>query len=120
MAKAVVTVTQLTISGDEFYSDTAGYVDATAVDGFEFLNDGKTVLHIRNDGTSGSVTLTIDCPNPCDYGDTTLHDKTVAIPQGDDFIIGPFPTHIWNEPQTGKVNIAASHFDNVSAKAFKI
>lgn len=118
---AVVTLTpkEVDYNGAEAYSDTADYDAATAADGFTFLNDGKSIINIKNDGTSGSLTATIDNPQPCSFGGTSVHDVTVAIPQDDDFLIGPFPKHRFNDSD-GKVTITLSHFDTVTACVFKL
>lgn len=119
---AVVTLTLKTVNynGVEGYSDTADYSAATATDGFEFTNDGRTIINVKNDGSSGALTCTIDNPQPCDFGGTTVHDVTVTIPQGDDFIIGPFPTNRFNSQSAGKVTITLDHFDTVTACAYKL
>lgn len=118
---AVVTLTLKTINADgaEAYSDTADYSAATATDGFEFVNDGNTIINIKNDGTSGSLAAVVDVPNECSYGISTGHDKTVTIPQDDDFLIGPFPKSKYND-SNGKVTISLDHFDTITACAYKL
>ena len=118
---AVVTLTRKDIdyNGAEAYSDTADYTAATATDGFEFINDGKTIINIKNDGTSGALTCTVDNPQPCSYGSTTIHDITVTIPQDDDWLIGPFPTHRFND-SSGKVTISLDQFDTITACAYRL
>jgi len=118
---AVVTLTPKNIdyNGAEAYSDTTDYDAATAVDGFTFVNDGKTIINIKNDGTSGELTATVDNPQPCDFGGTTVHDVAIAIPQDDDWLIGPFPKHRFNDDD-GKVTITLSHFDTITACAYKL
>jgi hypothetical protein len=120
MAVAVLTPKEFDYNGAEAYSDTADYVAATAVDGYEFLNDGKTIVNIKNDSGAVALTATIDVPNTCDYGGTTVHDVAIVIPFGDDWIIGPLPTHIFNAPDTGKVTIRLSAFADITACAFKM
>lgn len=120
MAVAVLTPKEFTYSGAEAYSDTGDYVAATAVDGYEFLNDGKTLVNIKNDSGAVNLTATVDVPNTCDFNGSTVHDVAIAIPFGDDWIIGPFPTHIFNAPDTGKVTIRLSVFADITACAFKI
>lgn len=118
---AVVTLTpkECDYNGVEAYSDTADYSAATATDGFTFVNDGKTVINIKNDGTSGALAATVDNPQPCDFGGTTVHDVSISIPQDDDFLIGPFPKHRFNDAD-GKVTITLDQFDTITACAFKL
>lgn len=120
---AVVTLTPKTVdfNGVEGYSDTADYSAATATDGFQFVNDGKTIINIKNADT-GSCTATIDNPQPCSFGGTTVHDVDVVIPASDDFMIGPFPMSRFND-SNGLVTISLAVADDVtdiSACAYKL
>jgi hypothetical protein len=119
---AVVTLTpkDVDFNGVEAYSDTADYEAATAVDGYSFLNDGKTIINIKNDSGAVSLTATVDVPNTCDFNGSSEHDEAITIPFGDDYMVGPFPTHIFNEPSTGKVTIRLSAFADITACAFKL
>lgn len=103
MAVATLTPKACTYEGVEAYSDTPDYIAATAVDGFQFVNDGKTVVNIKNTD-SGSCTCTVDVPQPCSYGGTTVHDVAVAVPNAEDWLIGPFDMHRFNDSD-GKVTI---------------
>lgn len=53
----------------------------------EFANDGRTTLTVRN-GSGSSVTITIPSAAACNQGGT--HPITVAVPAGEDRLIGPF------------------------------
>jgi hypothetical protein len=119
MAVVILTPKEFDYNGVEAYSDTDDYEAATAVDGFEFLNDGKTLISIKNDSGEVALTVTVDVPNSCDFGISSGHDQEVAIPAGDDYLIGPFPTHIFNNQSTGKVVLTLSAYTDVSACAFK-
>lgn len=118
MAVAVLTPVQVTQSGLESHTNTGAYTAATALDGFEYVNDGNTIVEIMNGGTSGALTATVDSPQTCDQGGT--HDLTVTIPQGDSFIIPRLATSRFNQNSSGKVVITLSHFDVVTARAYKV
>jgi hypothetical protein len=119
MAVVPLTPKEVDYNGVEGYSDTTDYKAATAIDGYTFVNDGKTIINIKNDGTSGDLVATVDNPQPCDFGGTTVHDVEITIPQNDDFIAGPFPKHRFNDAD-GKVTITLSQFDTITACAFKL
>jgi hypothetical protein len=122
MATAVLTPQSVGIAGAELFSDTAKYTAATAADGFEFVNDGNTLVHIKNTD-SGACTLTIDCPQPCEWGGTTIHDETASVTNAEDWISGKFPVSRFNEQSTGKVTIrltASADVTKILARAIKL
>ena len=61
---------------------------AATVGGDEFVNSGREVIHVKN-GHSGSQTVTANSQAACSQGYD--HDAVVAIPAGEERIIGPFP-----------------------------
>jgi hypothetical protein len=69
------------------------YAAATSgAGGDTFVNTGREFLHVKND-SGGSITVTVDAPNACSFGVThDSHDLSIAIPAGEDRMIGPFPT----------------------------
>ena len=67
---------------------------AANVDGNFFANSGKEFLHVKNAHTSPQ-TVTIDSPAACNQGGT--HDVAVAIPAGEERMIGPFPKDRFND-----------------------
>ena len=122
MAVVTLTVGEVDYNGLELKTDTAEYDAATAADGFEFVNDGKTLIHIVN-GDSGECVATIDVPQACSFGETTGHDVDVTIPAGDDYIAGPFPTNRFNSSTAGKVTIslvASADVTAITARAVKM
>lgn len=122
MSTVVLTAEAVTYAGKELFSDTAKYSAATAADGFEFVNDGRTLIHIKNTD-SGACTFTVDNPQPCEYGGTTIHDESGSITNAEDSLIGVFPVHRFNEQSTGKVIIrltAAADVTKILARAIKI
>jgi hypothetical protein len=117
MAIKQLTPIQLDYEGNEWKSLTSQY---TALDtaGAYFVNDGKTFVHIVNASGGGNCVVTIASPQECDQGGT--HDITVTIPDDDDYIIGPFPTHRFNASTTGYVTFTIGEDTNVTAAAFKL
>jgi hypothetical protein len=119
----VVTLTVGTVDKDglEFYSNSAEWEAAEDGDGFKFLNDGNTIINIIN-ADDGACTCTIDNPQPCSFGGTTVHDVDVSVPNGDDYLIGPFPKHRFNDVN-GYVTIRLtpnSDATDISARAIKL
>jgi hypothetical protein len=122
MAVAALTVVTLTIAGDELITDSASYTAATAADGFQFINNGKTFISIVN-ADSGTCTATVDCARTCSFGGDSVHDADIEIPAGDDYIIGPFPVDMYNAVDTGYVTIslaASSDVTAISARAISL
>lgn len=117
MALQQLTPKTINYSGIEFKSLTTQYT-TMAVEGGFFVNDGKTFLHVINVAAGGDTIVTIDSAQLCDQGGS--HDITVTIPDGDDYIIGPFPTHRFNASSTGYVSFTISEATNVTACAFKL
>jgi hypothetical protein len=114
MATVALTPEECSYTGMEGHSDTGEYDAATATDGFEFVNDGNTIIHIKN-ADAGTITATVDNPQACNFGGTTVHDVEVSIPQNEDFLIGPFPTHRFNATSTGKVTVRLTEHTDVTA-----
>lgn len=122
MAVVVLTPKTIDYNGVEGYSDTPDYAAATAADGFEFVNDGKTVLHIKNTD-SGNCTATVVSPQPCALGGTTVHNVAVVIPNAEDWFIGVLPTNRFNATSTGKVTVslvASADVTKILACAYKL
>ena len=66
--------------------DSKAYV--TPANGDTFVNDGRTVLHVKNANASPCV-VTIDSVKPCDQGVDHNPAPSVAATTGDE-MIGPF------------------------------
>jgi hypothetical protein len=121
MAIVTLTTTDIDTDGVEFYSDSAEWTAAEDTTGFKFLNDGKTLFHVINADT-GACTCTIDTPQPCSYGGTTVHDIDVSVPNADDYFIGPFAKHRFNDAD-GYVTISLTVDDDatdISARVIKL
>lgn len=85
--------------------------------GDEFVNDGRTFLHVKNGGAS-SIDVTIDSKQQCSFGFD--HDITVSVPAGGERLIGPFPTSRFNDSQTGKASVSYSDVTSVTVAAIKV
>jgi hypothetical protein len=118
---AIVTLTVVEVDSTaavELFS--GGYTAAEDTNGFKFLNDGKTKLYIYNND-DGACTITVDVPQPCSYGGTSVHDVTDSLTNDKDYVIGPFPKHQFNDSD-GYVTVAItpnSDATDISAKAVK-
>jgi hypothetical protein len=117
MAATELTPQAVTNAGVQSHTDTGSYTAATDTDGYTFLNNGKCVIEIYNNGSSGDLTVTVDSPITCNQGGT--HDVTEVISQGDAHVLGFFEPSRFNAANTGKVTISLSHIDTVSARVYK-
>jgi hypothetical protein len=86
-----LTVQEISRAGKAFDYDL---VAATATHGNKFINDGRTMLRVKN-GSAVPVTVTIDCPAVLDgqaVADLTVTIAATGDGNGLDFQdIGPFP-----------------------------
>lgn len=82
MARSALTVQEVTTLGLD-----PAYTSANA-DGNWFANNGRTLFHAMN-GSGGSITITVQHPGTMDG--LAVADLTVAVPAGEDRMIGPFP-----------------------------
>lgn len=94
---------------------TPVYVAAGA-SGDEFANSGRVFLHVKNGGTS-PINVTINSQTPCSYGFD--HDVVVAVPNGEDKMIGPFPKARFDDPN-GKVQVTYSSVASVTVAAIEL
>jgi len=63
--------------------------------GFTFPNDGHTLLIVQND--SGALALVFDTPGTVDG--LAIAQRTVTVATLEQWVIGPFPTAIYNNAQ---------------------
>jgi hypothetical protein len=103
--------TALTVQSNSLEGLEPTYAAANA-DGNYFTNDGKTLLHVKNDDSS-SHTVTVDSPTLCNQGET--HDPAIAIPAGEERIIGPFPAGRFNT--SGNVHLTYDDVTSVTVAA---
>jgi hypothetical protein len=119
MAVVVLTPKDIDYNGVEAYSDTVDYKAATAVDGYTFLNDGKTFIHIVNGSGAVNLTATVVNQQTCSYGGSTSHNITIAIPFGEDWFSGFFAPSRFNSTSGGIVTVSLSAFADITACAYK-
>ena len=93
MAYTDLTIQTVTISGLE-----PTYVAATATDGDMWRNSGKEFLHVIN-ASGGSINVTVLTPATVDG--LAIEDKVVAVPAGEDRMIGTFKPAHYNNPAGG-------------------
>ena len=89
---------------------------AAAAGGDAFLNDGATYFHVKNGGGS-SINVTVNSITACDQGFD--HDQVVAVANGSEKILGPFPVGRWNDT-SGNVSITYSAVTSVTVAAVKL
>ena len=108
---ATVVVVSIALTGGE-----PAFGAATGA-GDEFANtSGRTMLHVKN-GDSSEHTVTVACQRPCSYG--YMHDAVVAVPAGEERIIGPFSTYRFND-SGNKVQITYDAVTNVTVCAYDL
>jgi len=103
MAYTTLTVLAADIDGDELIALMVG-ADTQGTSGFEFANDGKTLLLVLDQLAAGAGdTITFEGVND-KYGraETTL-TRTVTAKKM--YIYGPFDPALWNK-DNGKVRFA--------------
>ena len=115
MARDTLTVQEIGGLGSPELEDIT-WTAGVAANDIEFQNDGRTLLLMKNAGTSGSQTATvISVASP----DGRSQDQAVACGQGETSIAGPFPGQLWNQ-STGLVNVDISTEDNFSFAAIRL
>lgn len=82
---------------------TPSYV-AAALDGDEFVNSGREMIHVKNGHTS-PWTVTVNSQLACSQGFD--HDAAVVVTNAQERMIGPFPKSRFDDA-TGKVQITYS------------
>jgi hypothetical protein len=110
MARTDVTVQNIAVAG------LSPSYDAAHVDGNAFLNDGNTILHVKN-GSGGSLTLTVQTNKI--VGGVTVQDHQITIGAGTERIIGLFNTGVFNQDD-GKVYVDTSTQTSITLMAFKV
>ncbi len=81
MARTTLSVQEIVTTGlDPVY-------EAANADGEKIANNGRTFVHVEN-GSGASVTVTVQHPGTVDG--LAVADLAVAVPAGEDRMIGPF------------------------------
>lgn len=89
---------------------------AAAAGGDEFVNSGKTLIYVKNGG-GGSINVTVDSQAVCSQGYD--HDAVVAVPAGEERMIGPFSKDRFNDSDV-KVQITYSGVTSVTIAAIEV
>ena len=89
---------------------------AAAAGGDEFVNSGRAFIHVKNGG-AGSIDVTVDSQAPCSQGYD--HDAVVAVPAGEERMIGPFPKDRFND-SSEKVQITYSGVTSVTIAVVEV
>ncbi|MHB0934897.1 MAG: hypothetical protein ACYC6A_00780 [Armatimonadota bacterium] len=91
--------------------NTTGVVpsyNAAAELGDEFVNNGKTFIHVKNGGAA-PITVTVAAQNACSLA--VLHDVAVVIANAAEKMIGPFSRTVYND---GDGNAQLTYSDHTS------
>lgn len=89
---------------------------AVASGGDSFPNTGHEYLVIDN-GNAAEVTVTLDIRASVDG--QAVPDRTVAVPTGKVYAIGPFPVALYND-NNGRANFSCAPYATVNAKVIKV
>lgn len=97
------------------------YAAVNASDTFKNPSDERTFLHVKNGG-GGSINVTITAQQTSakvqGVGDITISDLVVAVPAGEERMIGPFsPVYV---DSSGNVHVAYSGTTSVTAAAIRM
>lgn len=116
MAYTALTLNTMSAVSEAVIADIEEAVDN--VNGNSFQNNGRVLLYVSN-GSGGELTVTIDTPYILDGLELT--DSVITIDDGDEAIIGPFPTRSYNQrgSDQGKVFVDWSSGTSVTAAAIQ-
>lgn len=89
---------------------------AASSGGDSFTNNGKTILHVKNTGSS-PVTVTVNSQTPCSQGFD--HDVVITAANGSEAMLGPFVQSRFND-LNGKVQVTYSDATGVMIAALSI
>lgn len=86
--------TELTVQTPTIDGLNPTYSAATLTDGNMFKNSGKEIVVVKNGG-GGSINVTI--PTPAQVKGLDIEDKVVAVPAGEERILGRFEPGYYNQ-----------------------
>ena len=115
MARTAIAVQEIAYLG----SGAINFSAADATNGMMFPNDGRTVLLVKNDGTSAITATVVSVAD--EYGRTGDIAPTVAA--GEIRIIGPLRSGLFNQKNgadQGKVYVNFSADTNVKVAAVRL
>jgi hypothetical protein len=112
MARTALSVQEIVRTGlDPSY-------EAANTDGESVANDGRTFVHVDN-ASGGSINVTVVHPGTVDG--LAVADLVVAVPAGEDRMIGPFPAR-FNQTgsDAGKLYVDFSAVASVTVAALRV
>lgn len=83
----------------------------TTAGGFQFPNDGKTLLYMEND--AGNMVLTFAIQPTVDGEAVTV--KTITVTASENWVMGPFPQEWYNDASGNCVVTADADLANATA-----
>jgi hypothetical protein len=89
---------------------------AASAGGDQWANTGREYLHIKNAGGS-SIDVTVNSQKTCNQGFD--HDVTVAVPNGEERLVGPFPKERFND-ENGYAQVSYSDVTSVTIGVFRL
>lgn len=89
---------------------------AAAGGGDTFTPSSRTLIHAKN-GSGSAITVTVTTPRTDPLGNAVA-DNAVAIPAGEERMIGPFPYEHYSDPSTGLAALSYSDVTTLSIAAF--
>jgi len=110
MARTVLTVQEIVRTGIE------PTYEAANADGEQISNNGRMFIHVKN-GSGSSINVTAVTPGTVD--DLAISDLVVAVPAGEERMIGEFPPAYYNQSDD-TVDINFSSVTTITIAAFHL
>lgn len=85
-------------------------------DVYQFVNDGKTFIHVKNGGGSPDLVTIV---SQISEDGLAVADRTVNVPAGEERMIGPLLPHVYNDGD-GLVNVSHSFITSVTQAVFSL
>lgn len=90
---------------------------AASAGGDTFLNDGNTLLSVKNGGGS-SITVTVNSVAPCSQGFD--HDLVVSLAAGSEITFPKLDPYRFNDLSTGLVSVTYSAVTSLTVAAVRL
>lgn len=84
-----------------------------------FVPDGDTFLHVKNAGGS-SDTVAVAAPGGAPLPNTSVASLSVAVANGTEKMIGPFPANVFADPTTGLATVTHTFTTSVTVAVLKV
>lgn len=111
MARTALAVQQVSRSGlNPTFS-------AANVDGHSVKNTGAEAVYVKN---GGGAPINVTIPTPGTVDGQAIGDRVVAVPNGGERIIGPFPKNVYDQPGTDDVHVDFSAVTSVTVAALRV